>query len=210
MIWFNLMHLWTYFMNFVFVAGIILGMGRLLFVVILALWQKWRRKKLFKKTNLSVAVIVPAFNEEMVILETITSLLASNHSDEFEIIVVDDGSKDTTYDTARKTFGHNPRIKIFRIENSGKPIALNFGINQTKADILITLDADTVFSKDTIQKLVRHFDDPRVGAVAGNAKVGNRLNLLTRWQALEYIISQNLDRRAFAVLNCITVVPGAV
>jgi cellulose synthase/poly-beta-1,6-N-acetylglucosamine synthase-like glycosyltransferase len=75
---------------------------------------------------------------------------------------------------------------------------------------LITLDADTVFSKDTIKYLVRHFDDPKVGAVAGNAKVGNRLNLLTRWQALEYIVSQNLDRRAFAVLNCITVVPGAV
>ncbi|MFZ1325495.1 MAG: glycosyltransferase family 2 protein, partial [Candidatus Contendobacter sp.] len=77
-------------------------------------------------------------------------------------------------------------------------------------DLIVALDADTVFTRDTIHKLVRHFANPRIGAVAGNAKVGNRISLLTRWQALEYITSQNLDRRAFDVLNCITVVPGAV
>jgi len=197
-------------MNFIFIAGIILGLGRLLFIIILAIWQKWRKKEHFKKIDLSVAVIVPGYNEETVILETITSLLASNHSDKFEIIVVDDGSTDNTYAVAKKAYGDNPRIKIFKVENGGKPSALNYGIAQTEADILITLDADTVFSRDTIKNLVRHFDNEKVGAVAGNAKVGNRLNLLTRWQALEYIVSQNLDRRAFAVLNCITVVPGAV
>jgi len=58
--------------------------------------------------------------------------------------------------------------------------------------------------------LVRHFDDPKVGAVAGNVKVGNRLNLLTRLQAIEYITSQNLDRRAFSSVNGIMVVPGAI
>src|SRR5262249_35741069 len=94
--------------------------------------------------------------------------------------------------------------------NAGKPDALNFGVRHTSSDIVIALDADTVFARDTISKLVRHFDDPKVGAVAGNAKVGNRINLLTRWQALEYITSQNLDRRAFNLLNCVTVVPGAV
>ena len=80
----------------------------------------------------------------------------------------------------------------------------------TQAEIVITLDADTLFTRDTIGKLVRHFADPKIGAVAGNTKVGNRVNLMTWWQALEYITSQNLDRRAFHVLNCITVVPGAV
>ena len=74
----------------------------------------------------------------------------------------------------------------------------------------MTLDADTIFRVDAISKLVRHFSNPKVGAVAGNAKVGNRINLLTQWQALEYITSQNLDRRAFEVLNCISVVPGAI
>ena len=76
--------------------------------------------------------------------------------------------------------------------------------------IVVGLDADTIFPRETIDQLVRHFVDPRVGAVAGNAKVGNRINTLTRWQALEYVTSQNLDRRAFNLLNCITVVPGAV
>ncbi len=160
--------------------------------------------------RLSVAVIIPAYNEEKVILTTIASLLASYHGERFEIIVVDDGSTDNTYAVAQKVYGDNPLIRIFRVENGGKPNALNFGITQTQADIIITLDADTIFSQDTIRNLVRHFDDPHLGAVAGNAKVGNRINLLTRLQALEYITSQNLDRRAFAVLNCITVVPGAV
>ena len=57
---------------------------------------------------------------------------------------------------------------------------------------------------------MRHFADPRIGAVAGNVKVGNRSRWLTRWQALEYITSQNLEKRAFDLLNCIPVVPGAL
>jgi peptidoglycan-N-acetylglucosamine deacetylase len=72
------------------------------------------------------------------------------------------------------------------------------------------LDADTAFQPDTVGSLARRFSDPKGDAVAGNAKVGDQINLITRWQALEYIISQNLDRRAFAALNCIRVVPGAV
>jgi cellulose synthase/poly-beta-1,6-N-acetylglucosamine synthase-like glycosyltransferase len=67
-----------------------------------------------------------------------------------------------------------------------------------------------VFDDDTVAELVQPLRDPKVAAVAGNAKVGNRINLVTRWQALEYVTSQNLDRRAFALLDCITVVPGAV
>src|SRR4029078_8933833 len=72
------------------------------------------------------------------------------------------------------------------------------------------LDADTLFASQTIGALAHRFYDPTLGAIAGNAKVGNRMNIVTRWQALEYITSQNMDRRAFASLNCITVVPGAV
>src|SRR4029453_18585456 len=75
---------------------------------------------------------------------------------------------------------------------------------------VIALDADTLFARQTVGALARRFSDPLRGAVAGNAKVGNRINIVTRWQALEYITSQNMDRRAFASLNCITVVPGAV
>jgi len=76
--------------------------------------------------------------------------------------------------------------------------------------VVVALDADTQFNTDTISRLVRWFADPSIGAVAGNAKVGNRTNMITRWQALEYIVAQNLERRALAALGTLTVIPGAV
>ena len=198
--------------NWLFLLGIVLGIARLMFVGTLAIYQYWReRNAVFDPTySPSVAVIVPAFNEEKVIVQTIASLLASDSSRALEIIVVDDGSTDETHRVVSQAFVTDPRVRVFTKENGGKPAALNFGLTKTQAEVIVALDADTVFTKDTIVKLVRHFKDPLIGAVAGNAKVGNRVNLLTRWQALEYITSQNLDRRAFDVLNCITVVPGAV
>ena len=99
---------------------------------------------------------------------------------------------------------------ILKKENGGKAAALNLGIKECHGEVIVALDADTVFAPDTISKLVRHFGDPKVGAVSGNVKVGNRNNAWTIWQAIEYITSQNFDRRAFDLLNCITVVPGAV
>src|SRR5205085_11980186 len=103
-----------------------------------------------------------------------------------------------------------PLVRLFTEPNSGKSGALNIGLRHATGDIIVALDADTQFPADTIRALARRFVDPTMGAVAGNAKVGNRINIVTRWQALEYITSQNMDRRAFASLNCITVVPGAV
>jgi len=198
--------------DWLFVLGIALGIARLLFVGGLAIYQRCsERHRAFDPAYApSVAVVVPAFNEEKVIVQTIVSLLACDSPGPLEIIVVDDGSSDATYRVASEAFANDPRVRVFSQANAGKPAALNFGFAQTRAEIVVALDADTVFTRETISKLVRHFIDPQVGAVAGNTKVGNRVNLLTRWQALEYITSQNLDRRAFAVLNCITVVPGAV
>ncbi len=195
-----------------FLLGIVLGIGRLALVGGLAIYQRRRqRQAVFDAAYApSVAVVVPAFNEARVIVQTISSLLASEAPRQFEVIVVDDGSSDATYRVASEAFAGDSRVRVFSQDNRGKPAALNFGFAQTRAEVVVALDADTVFTRDTISKLVRHFKDPRVGAVAGNTKVGNRINLLTRWQALEYITSQNLDRRAFDVLNCITVVPGAV
>jgi cellulose synthase/poly-beta-1,6-N-acetylglucosamine synthase-like glycosyltransferase len=126
------------------------------------------------------------------------------------IIVVDDGSSDDTFTRVKEMYKNHPRVEVFTKENGGKAAALNFGIAQSQAEIIMAMDADTVILPDAAEKLARHFADPKVAAVAGNAKVGNRINLLTWWQALEYITGQNLDRRAFALLNCITVVPGAI
>ena len=197
--------------HYLFLTGIVLGLMRLLFVGALAVGQWWQGRHIVYPPDYAppVSVIVPAFNEEQVIYRTIHALLLSNYPN-FEIIVVDDGSSDATYQRLQEAFGAEPRVRIFTKSNGGKARALNYGLNQTQAEIIIALDADTIFRADAIGKLVRHFSDPRVGAVAGNAKVGNRINLLTNWQALEYISSQNLDRRAFDLLNCITVVPGAV
>ena len=101
-------------------------------------------------------------------------------------------------------------MRVYRKPNGGKASALNYGLAYARGEIVICLDADTLFAPNTVAELVEPLHDPTVGAVAGNAKVGNRVNLVTRWQAIEYVTSQNLDRRAFSLLNCITVVPGAV
>ncbi len=209
---FGLLNLAATSIQWLFLLGILLGVARLVFIGVLAVYQRFRRRNqpLDPDYAPTVAVVVPAFNEEKVILRTIASLLACDHPSQFEVIVVDDGSSDGTYTLARDAFKNDPRVRVFTKPNGGKPGAFNFGVGVTQAEIVIALDADTLFTRDTIAQLVRHFADPRVGAVAGNAKVGNRTNLMTRWQALEYITSQNLDRRAFDVLNCISVVPGAV
>lgn len=201
-------------LQWIFVIGIILGLGRLIFIGTLALAQ-WLRSRHRQRVHSGetyapfVSVIVPAYNEELVIKNTINSLLASKY-DEYEIIVVDDGSVDKTNEIIRENFDDNQRVRLVPASAGGKAAALNVGLRYAKGEIVIALDADTLFAPQTIGALAHRFSDPKMGAVAGNAKVGNRINIVTRWQALEYITSQNMDRRAFASLNCITVVPGAV
>ena len=194
-----------------FFVAVILGIGRLLFILALAVVQR-TRKKAAPHDGFAppVTVVVPAYREAKVIERTVTSLLEQVYCGPLDVIVVDDGSPDGTYAVAMAAFAGNPRVAVYTKPNGGKASALNFGIARATADIVICLDADTLFEPRTVAELVAPLDDPKIGAVAGNAKVGNRLNLVTRWQALEYVTSQNLDRRAFSLLDCITVVPGAV
>jgi cellulose synthase/poly-beta-1,6-N-acetylglucosamine synthase-like glycosyltransferase len=156
-----------------------------------------------------VSVLIPCFNEEKVIVASAARILHSNWK-KLEVLVLDDGSKDATAARVREAFGDEPRVRLMSFENGGKAKALNRGLAEASGEIIVALDADTLFPADTIGQLVRWFADPRVGAVAGNAVVGNRLNLVTRWQALEYVTAQNLERRALAALGAVTVVPGAV
>ena len=158
---------------------------------------------------MSVSVLIPAFNEAKVIAASVRRILASTHR-KVRIIVIDDGSTDGTSDVVRASFAGDQRVSLVTTQNGGKARAINLGLAHADGDIIVVLDADTQFEPQTISRLVRWFADPTVGAVAGNAKVGNRLNMLTRWQALEYVTAQNLERRALATLGCITVVPGAV
>jgi cellulose synthase/poly-beta-1,6-N-acetylglucosamine synthase-like glycosyltransferase/peptidoglycan/xylan/chitin deacetylase (PgdA/CDA1 family)/spore germination protein YaaH len=192
-------------------ATAILGILRILLIIVGALVQKrtapapateWRPEK--------IAVLVPAYNEEEVICKTVSTLLSSTYRDELEIIVIDDGSRDRTAEVVRQNFGYYDKIKLHRKENGGKASALNYGIDRTDAELIVAIDGDTILMPDAIENLVKHFRDPLVGAVAGNVLVGNQKNLITRFQALEYITSQNLDRRAFELCNAIGVVPGAI
>jgi cellulose synthase/poly-beta-1,6-N-acetylglucosamine synthase-like glycosyltransferase len=109
-----------------------------------------------------------------------------------------------------RAFYYEPRVKIVRLENGGKAQALNEGFRRAKHDIVVALDADTIFLPDTIVELARKFDDPRVAAVAGRAAVGNVQHFIGRWQAVEYVIGQAIERRAWALLGVVSVVPGAV
>ncbi|MCH7861836.1 MAG: glycosyltransferase [Proteobacteria bacterium] len=156
-----------------------------------------------------VSVLIPAYNEAKVIEASVRRALASEQVN-VEVIVLDDGSQDGTSDLVRTAFAGEPRVKLLTLENGGKARALNHGLALARGDIVIALDADTQFEPLTIARLARWFEDPEIGAIAGNAKVGNRINLVTRWQAVEYVTSQNLERRALASLDAIMVVPGAV
>src|SRR5262249_20087907 len=107
-------------------------------------------------------------------------------------------------------FGSDQRVTLIRVANGGKAEALNVGLARSTGDIIVALDADTQFQPDTIPRLVPWFVEPEGGAVAGNAKGGKRINMVTRWQAVEDDGAQKLERRALAALGTLTVIPGAV
>jgi peptidoglycan-N-acetylglucosamine deacetylase len=204
----------SWVLQWIFLIGILLGLARLVFIGSLAVGQwfrSYRRERTHAGSDYApfVSIIVPAYNEQLVIENTIRSLLASDYS-AYEIIVVDDGSQDATSKVVAEKFAGEARVRLFTVANAGKAAALNTGLRYARGEIVIALDADTLFAPQTVGALAHRFYDKHLGAIAGNAKVGNRVNLVTRWQALEYITAQNMDRRAFASLNCITVVPGAV
>jgi cellulose synthase/poly-beta-1,6-N-acetylglucosamine synthase-like glycosyltransferase len=151
--------------------------------------------------------VVPAFDEAVGIARAVTSFASCDYPD-FEVVVVDDGSTDGTGDVVR-ALGLE-RVRVVRQPNAGKPAALNRGIAAARNEIMVMVDADTVFERDTLRRVVAPLAAPRIGAVSGNTKVGNRRGLLGRWQHIEYVIGFNLDRRLYDVLRCMPTVPGAI
>ncbi|WP_347270860.1 glycosyltransferase [Rhizorhabdus histidinilytica] len=202
----------TIAIKWLFIVAISLGIARAVLLSGLALVQARREARtVFPPIDPDrfVTVLIPAYNEERVIERSVRRVLDSREV-RVEVIVIDDGSKDRTSAIVAEAFADEPRVRLLTVENGGKARALNRGLELVRGEIVIALDADTQFEPTTIARLARWFDDPALGAVAGNAKVGNRVNLVTRWQALEYITAQNLERRALARLDAMTVVPGAV
>lgn len=195
-----------------FLVFLILGALRSFILIYFA----WKQKQLEKKraiTTMSsfpaVSIIVPAYNEEVNAVSSLQNLLRCDYP-VFEIIFVDDGSTDDTFSKVKAVFKDHPKITLLTKTNGGKSSALNYGIAHSSAEYLVCIDADTQLVPDAVSALMKNFADEAVGAVAGIVKVGNEVNLLTKWQSIEYTISQNFDRKGFAYPNAITVIPGAI
>jgi len=206
-----------------FIVFIVLSLSRIFMMAILAAIQHSKEKQeniipswaAGKSDAPLVSIIVPAYNEEVNAVASLNNLLKTDYPN-FEIIFVDDGSKDSTFEKVSSAFKGNDKIRVVSKPNGGKASALNYGIQQSQAAYVVCIDADTKLLPNAVSRLMRHFDEQpsaeksRTGAVAGNVKVGNEVNAITRWQSIEYITSQNFDRKAFAAVNAITVVPGAI
>ncbi|MFY0692564.1 MAG: glycosyltransferase [Paracoccaceae bacterium] len=195
--------------TFIVVFWFILGAGLLrsiFFLICACLRKPLRRHSRYKPP--SATVVIPAYNEEEVILGSIATALAADYPG-LKVIVVDDGSTDGTYQLVRDTYGDHPRVTLLRQPNQGKWKALNTAYDIIDTEVAVCVDADTQIEPDAITHLVQPFQDSRVGAVAGCVLVGNKKNMITRMQALEYFTSQAIARRALEYINGIIVVPGA-
>ncbi|WP_263351424.1 glycosyltransferase [Acidicapsa acidisoli] len=210
---FSILSFFGHFIVLVFFVGDVLMSARLVLVGILAIIDRLRKhREPTPGFTPRVAVLVPAYNEETVIVRTVRSVLNSSYPN-LHVVVIDDGSSDRTAEVAREAYAPEiaaGKVAVLTKANGGKAAALNYAVDCLTEEFYVGIDADTVIAPDAIAKLIPHFEDPLVGAVAGNAKVGNRVNLWTRWQALEYITSQNFERRALDLFNVVTVVPGAI
>ena len=161
-------------------------------------------------TNLPmISLVVPAYNEGPVIQPAVRSLLALDYPN-YEILVIDDGSSDDTYEKALAVSREQSRVpvRVITKRNGGKSDALNTGMTQARGEFILNMDGDTKLSPNTLRACIRHFEDPSVGAVAGNVKVLNRENLWTKVQALEYVEGLAMARKAQSFMRAVNIIPG--
>lgn len=158
-----------------------------------------------------VSILVPAYNEGVTIQASIRSLLLLDYP-QYEVLVIDDGSSDDTYERAAKFEGRHggATVRVVSKSNSGKAGALNTGISLARYPFVLCMDGDSRLDPGTLRYAARFFKDPDVAAVAGNVKVVNRGNLWTRLQALEYIEGLNMARRAQGFMRAVNIIPGPV
>ncbi|MBE9395668.1 glycosyltransferase family 2 protein [Pontibacterium sp. N1Y112] len=158
-----------------------------------------------------VSIIVPAYNEDVVIQKSLISIMEQTYP-RLEIIVVDDGSADATFVKAKQLEYDNgvSSLKVLRKPNGGKAKALNYGMEHSSGELIMVVDADSKLSDDAIERMVPYFDDIRVAAVAGSVYVSNRINTLTRLQALEYIEGLNMARNGQAFFKLVSIIPGPI
>jgi cellulose synthase/poly-beta-1,6-N-acetylglucosamine synthase-like glycosyltransferase len=158
-----------------------------------------------------VSVLVPAYNESESIVPAIESLLSLSYSN-YEIVVVDDGSKDDTYQKASQMagdYGHC-EVRVLRKANGGKWSALNLAFKSSSGDLVLCVDADSRLSEDALKLLVSKMVDPLVFAACGQVTIRNRRNILTNFQAAEYLLGNGSMRTALSFFGLVTVVPGPI
>ncbi len=196
-----------------FTIGFVVVLVHTMLILLLALIQKIKihahgRKKIKPRLfNELVSVIIPMHNEEQSIRAAMRSILRSSYKN-FELLVIDDGSTDHSYERALE-IAHDPRVKVFHKSKSGKHRALNYGIMHSKGRVLVCVDADTRLTTSALKNIVQLFTDKRVGAVAGNIKIGNKRNFLTHMQSLEYTVGQSIEKRVNELFGVVSIVPGA-
>jgi poly-beta-1,6 N-acetyl-D-glucosamine synthase len=165
--------------------------------------------------NPFVSIIVPIYNEDKVLRDSVESLLNLDY-DNFEIIMINDGSTDNTREVAESLVGiqkgkySDVKVTLINKQNAGKAIALNTGIAISQADFVLCMDSDSKLSPNTLKVAMRHFNNPKIGAVAGNVKVLNRKKFLTDLQALEYIEGLNMARSAQSYIRLVNIIPGPI
>ena len=177
------------FLNFtVIVFLVILGLRHILILVFAELEHVRQLEKNSTSDKPGVSIIVPAYNEEVVIAKTIRSLKKIDYP-VFEVIVVDDGSSDKTCEKAEEAAANDSSFRVFKRENTGKWGALNFGVTVARHDYVMCIDADSEINSEALTEGIKHFEDPDVSAVAGTVFVINQKSLLGKFQALEYMLS---------------------
>ena len=158
-------------------------------------------------TFYDISVVIPAYNKEDSILETVNAVKNMDYpKDKIEIIVVDDGSKDKTAEITRKIEG----IKFFEKRyNSGKADTVNFGVKNARGEIIAVIDADSYPEKDSFKKMIGYFEDPEVGAVTASCFVKNTNKLLEKLQAIEYFLIA-FGRKILDFVDSVYVTPGSL
>lgn len=209
-------HLWQ--IRLALLLVMVPGMVRIIVSAVLSPWQilalkaKDRRYRATRAVEPLVSVIVPAWNEEVGIAQTVRSLLASSYTN-LEVVVVNDGSSDGTERVVRaiadaRSDDRWPRLRYVWQENGGKSRAMNHGVTIARGDIVMTVDADSVVDRRAVEMVARRFRDPDVMCVCGNVKIGNHASFLGLVQKLEYLMGF-FHKKADSLLDAIYIVGGA-
>ena len=213
-------------MFYVILVLTVITVSKYLFYVLSSPIYNLTKKKLLKRSNdlskeeiekkIKVSVVVPAWNEEVGVITSVRSLLNSDYTN-LEVIVVNDGSTDRTdlkvrkflesaeYERIKKT---GRKLKYIAKENGGKGSALNAGIKKSTGEIIVTMDADTVFEKDAIYEVAKYFLNPEIDAAVGNVKVANSKSVVGIIQQIEYTVGFYF-KRTHSVFNCEYIIGGA-